>query len=64
MLFEENFLTLTVTVRFQKNEYFKNVNFLIFFSVNKLSWFLQDKFTFREHFENHRLTSLIILKVW
>ena len=32
MMFEENFLR-TVTVRFQENEYFKNV---IFFSVNKL----------------------------
>ena len=26
MVFENNFLRLTVTVRFQKNEYFKNVN--------------------------------------
>ena len=37
MLFEENFLRLTLTVRFQENEYFKNMNFVIFiFSVNKL----------------------------
>ena len=37
MLFEENLLTLTVTVRSQKNEYFKNLNFLIiFFSVDNL----------------------------
>ena len=33
MVFEENSLRLTVTVRFQKNKYFKNV---IYFSVNKL----------------------------
>ena len=30
MVFEENFLR-TVTARFQKNEYFKHVNFLIIF---------------------------------
>ena len=29
MVIEENFLRLTGTVRFLKNEYFKNVNFLI-----------------------------------
>ena len=36
MVFEDNFLKLTVKVRFQKNEYFKKVDFIIFFSVNKL----------------------------
>ena len=34
MVFEENSLRLTVTVRLQKSDYFKNVNFLIFFSVS------------------------------
>ena len=33
MVFQENFLGLTVTVRIQKNEYFKNVNFLILFFI-------------------------------
>ena len=36
MVFEENFLRLRETVCLQKNEYFKNVNFFILFSVNKL----------------------------
>ena len=31
MLFEDKFLRLTVTVRFQENEYFKSVNLLILF---------------------------------
>ena len=31
VVFEENFLRLTVTVHFQENEYFENVNFLSFF---------------------------------
>ena len=31
MALEENFLRLTVTVCFQKNECFQNVNFLTFF---------------------------------
>ena len=36
MVFEENFLKVTVTIRFKrKNEYSKNVKFP-FFSVNKL----------------------------
>ena len=30
-MFEEKFLRLTVKVRFPKNEYFRNVNFLILF---------------------------------
>ena len=34
MMFAENFLRLTVLVRFQKHGYFKNVNFLPNFSVN------------------------------
>ena len=29
MVFEDNFLRLTVTVLFRKNEFFKNLNFLI-----------------------------------
>ena len=29
MMFEENFMSLTATVRLQKNEYLKNMNFLI-----------------------------------
>ena len=31
MVFEENFLRLTVPVSFQKNEYLKKVNFLMIF---------------------------------
>ena len=31
MVFEKNFLRLTVTVRLQKNEHSKNVDFLILF---------------------------------
>ena len=31
MVFEENFLRLTVAVSLQQNEYFKNLNFLILF---------------------------------
>ena len=31
MVFEENFLRLTVPVSFQKNEYLKQVNFLMIF---------------------------------
>ena len=31
MVFEDNFLKLTVTVHFQKNDYFKIVSFLILF---------------------------------
>ena len=50
MVFGDNFLRLTVTVRFQEKEYLKSVNFLI-------------KFTFHLHFENHGFTSLIILQV-
>ena len=36
MIFEYNFLRLTVTVRFQINDYCKNVNFLKLLSANKL----------------------------
>ena len=52
-MFEENFLRLTVTVRFQKkkNDYFKNVNFLIFFfqsiTYNNV---VVTKQTFHSHF--------------
>ena len=36
MVFEDNFLTLTVTVRLKKNEYFKSVDFVtLFYSVKK-----------------------------
>ena len=35
MVFDENSLRLTATVRLQKNKYFKNV---IYFSVNKLKY--------------------------
>ena len=31
VVFEENFLRLTVTVHLQENEFFENVNFLSFF---------------------------------
>ena len=47
MVFEENFLRLTVTVRFHKKkkekEYFKKVNFLIL-SFDQLVWLSQNKF--------------------
>ena len=36
MVFEDNFLTLTITVRLKKNEYFKSVDFVtLFYSVKK-----------------------------
>ena len=36
MVFEKIFLRLTVPASSQKKKYFKNVNFLLFFTVNKL----------------------------
>ena len=53
MVFEENFLRLAVTVRLQKNEYFKNVNFLIFlFSQQVIRTSLaQNKFNFTHIFK-------------
>ena len=52
MVFEENFLRLTVTICFPKNEYCKNVNFLIFFFSQEfiMTWFSQNKFTFHAYF--------------
>ena len=50
MVFEENFLRLTVTVRFQKNKYFKKVNCLTLFfqsiSYNNLVVLTQIYFSF------------------
>ena len=52
MMLEENFLRLAVTARLHKNEYFKNVNFLIFlFSQQVIRTSLeQNKFNFYTHF--------------
>ena len=52
MVFEDNFLRLTVTVRFQKNEYFKNVNVLIllFQSISHNNVIAINKITFIPHF--------------
>ena len=38
MMFEDNLLRLTVTVCFQKIDYFKNVNFLIIFFFFLISY--------------------------
>ena len=38
MVFEVDFLRLTVTVHFQKNDYFKNVNFVTCFFSQSISY--------------------------
>ena len=63
MVFEENFLRLTVAVRFQKMKFQKHEFSYHFFHSVITPWLSQNKFTFHPHLENHRFTSLIILQV-
>ena len=66
MVFEKNFLILTVTVGLQKNEYSKNVNFLILYLSQQVirTSLKQNKFTFHPHFQNHGFAPLIMLQVY
>ena len=51
MVSEEYFLRLTVAVSFQKkNEYFKNVSFLVLSLSLIMAWLSQNKFIFHPHF--------------
>ena len=61
MVFEENFIRLTVTACLQKNECFKNVIFLtLFFShLVIITWLLDNIFTFKDLLSFKKNSTLI-----